>query len=99
MTKKNPSPSKARNKDRSDANTTMTISLPKELKDAIAAKAAEENRPISNYMVTELTKILKSGGFLLITGAGAAHLARSPSDWSPESMVATGQAICASLGF
>lgn len=42
----------------------MTISLPKELREAISAKAEQENRPISNYMVTEMTKVLKAAGFL-----------------------------------
>lgn len=43
---------------RSKEQSTLTISLPKELKDRIEAAALSDNRSTSNYLVTELRKLL-----------------------------------------
>ena len=58
MSKKEIRDAKKRNKDRGNENTTMTISLPKKLKDAITKAAESENRKVSNFLVTELVKII-----------------------------------------
>lgn len=39
-------------------NTRLSISLPADLRDAIARAAAADKRTLSNYMVTRLQKIL-----------------------------------------
>lgn len=44
---------------RDEAQTTLTISLPKEMKDEIEKAAKEDRRSISNYLVMEIAKMLK----------------------------------------
>jgi hypothetical protein len=41
-----------------DTNTRMLITLPKELKKELEQKAKEDNRSISNYVVTLIQKDL-----------------------------------------
>ncbi len=43
---------------RNDENVVMSISIPKELKDAIQSAAAADRRSVSNFIVTELEKLL-----------------------------------------
>ncbi len=45
---------------RADENVAMSISLPKELRDAIKNAAAEDRRSVSNYIVKEMERILAS---------------------------------------
>ena len=45
---------------RSPDQATLTISLPKDLKDRIMDAAESDNRTAGNYVVTELMKLLRS---------------------------------------
>ena len=44
---------------RSETQVTLTISLSKDLKAAIEAAAKLDNRTMSNYLATEIAKMLK----------------------------------------
>lgn len=44
---------------RGEGQTTLTISLPEELKKKIESAAEGEQRSVSNYLVVELSKIAK----------------------------------------
>lgn len=44
---------------RAKDKTTLTISLPKELKKTLEEAAENDDRTLSNYLVHELTKMLK----------------------------------------
>lgn len=44
---------------RSGDQTTLTISLSKELKAFIEGAAKTDNRSVSNYLTTELSKLIK----------------------------------------
>ena len=74
---------------RSPDKTTLTISLPKEMKQEIERLAASESRTVSNYLVVELAKKL---GITLSIALAALHFTRSPSDWSRQSIAVTGKA-------
>jgi uncharacterized protein (DUF1778 family) len=43
---------------RAPGQTTLTISLPEEMKERIEAAAEADGRSISNFMVRELTRLL-----------------------------------------
>ena len=88
-----------RNKERAEDKTTMTISLPKALKSAIEAEAKKENRPVSNYLVTELMKELaKKGITISLLVLAITHLTRSPANWSLAALKKTGSVILATAG-
>lgn len=55
----NPKPASTSGR-RAKDKTTLTISLPKELKEAIELAAEEESRSMSNYLVLELTKLMQA---------------------------------------
>ena len=69
---------------------TLTISLPKEMK-----AARSDNRTTSNFVVTELMKLLGKSGVLIIAGLLAYHFARfgaSPKAWSAAKLAGTAKA-------
>ena len=61
---------------------TLTISLPKEMKERIEKAARSDNRTTSNFVVTELMKLLGKSGVLIIAGLLAFHAIRSPRKWT-----------------
>ena len=77
---------------RSPKNATLTISLPKELKEKIEQMAKDDRRTVSNYVVVELAKKL---GITLCLALSAFHLTRSPKDWSVSALEKTGKAAIA----
>jgi len=79
-------------------NATLTISLPKALKEEIEKAARSDNRSTSNFVTTELAKLLKALGKLSILAFAAFHLARTPSDWSQKALVKTGKAAISFIG-
>lgn len=46
--------------------TTLTISLPKGLKEAVEKAAKADNRSTSNFAATSLAKLLRDAGFLVV---------------------------------
>lgn len=65
--KRNPDTAKkTRNKGRAPGQTSMTVSLPQELKDRIEHAALADNRKMSNWLVTKLTEWMENAGMKLI---------------------------------
>lgn len=89
-----PNPSKKHTQKRSLKNATLTISLPKELKDEIEKMARNDRRTVSNYVVVELAKKL---GITLSIILAFIHLTRSPSNWSLAALKKTGGAIVSTI--
>lgn len=63
---------------RSADQSTLTISLPSDLKRRIEAAAKGDNRTTSNFVVTELMKLLK----VIVVAFLAFHVTRSPKRWT-----------------
>lgn len=56
--------SRIRKPKRADGQTTLTISLPDEVKQMIESAAKEDQRSVSNFLVVELQKLIaaRKGG-------------------------------------
>lgn len=85
-----PNPSKKHTQKRSLKNATLTISLPKELKDEIEKMARNDRRTVSNYVVVELAKKL---GITLCLVFSAFHLFRLPTDWGRAALKQSGKSM------
>lgn len=70
---------------RSADQSTLTISLPKDLKARIENAARKDNRSTSNFLATELKKLLG----ILILAFLAFHVTRSPKRWSAAALKQT----------
>ncbi len=73
-------------------NATLTISLPKALKEEIEKAARSDNRSTSNFVTTELSKLLKALGKLGLLAFIGLHCFKSPLNWSLAALKKTGQA-------
>ena len=73
---------------RSGDQSTLTISLPKDLKARIESAAKKDNRSTSNFLVTELMKLLS----LLAVAFALFHLTRSPKAWNAAALADTARA-------
>ena len=79
---------------------TLTISLPKEMKERIEKAARSDNRTTSNFVVTELMKLLGKSGVLILAGLLAYHFARfgaAPKAWTGAKLAGTAKAAWAQL--
>jgi hypothetical protein len=84
-------PKKPKNHRRAADKTTLTISLPKELREQIEKQAKADNRTTSNFIVTELAKKL---GISLALALSFIHLSRTDcgtakNAWTASSFAAT----------
>lgn len=82
---------------RSSGQSTLTISLPADLRKKILAAAKNDNRSTSNSLVTELSKLLPILAFLILSALALLHWQRSPGNWSVKAIKQTVAAVVAKI--